>query len=102
MQKLFVILSCAVILGMFAPQVQANAVEAACRQTDRSSATASMCRCVGQVASQKLTRSDQRRVAKWFSDPHQAQVTRQSDRRRDEQLWARYKAFGEAAARACG
>lgn len=78
----------------------AGAIENACRQSSRG-ASPSLCGCIQQVASHKLTRSEQRKVSKWFSDPHQAQVVRQSSRRSDERLWQRYKAFGATAARAC-
>ena len=102
MQKPALILSLALPVLMMAPQASANVIETACRQLDTASATAARCRCVGEVATQSLTKSDQRKVATWFKDPHQAQVVRQSDKRRDEKLWARYKAFGDAAARSCG
>lgn len=102
MRYVILIFSLMVPLAVSAPQASANAVERACRQLDRSSATPARCACVGKVASQKLSASERRKVAGWFSDPHQAQVVRQSDRRRDEKLWARYRAFGDAAERACG
>lgn len=84
-----------------APPASANVIERACRQLDRSSATPARCACVGKVASQKLSASERRKVAVWFRDPHKAQEVRQSDRRRDEKLWARYRAFGDAASRTC-
>ena len=89
-------------LGLWTGPASANEIETACRALNTASATDSRCRCVGVVAVERLTAADRRKVVKWFSDPHQAQVVRQSDRRRDEKLWARYKEFGEAAAKTCG
>ncbi|MFW8635286.1 hypothetical protein [Cribrihabitans pelagius] len=93
---------CAGSLAALAPGAAgAGVIENACRQSNRSAPPA-LCGCIQQVASHSLTRAEQRTVSKWFRDPHQAQVVRQSSRRSDERLWLRYKAFGATAARACG
>ncbi len=76
-------------------------IDRACRKSDRSAATPQLCRCIQKVANSSLNTNERRKVAKWFSDPHQAQVVRQSDRRSDEDLWLRYKAFGEKAKATC-
>ena len=81
--------------------VQAGVIERACRQADRDAATPSLCRCIQRVANRNLNATERRKVAKWFDDPHQAQVVRQSDRRSDERLWKKYRAFGDAAERSC-
>ena len=95
--------ACAAFLaGLMPVESQAGTIERACRQSDRTAASPRLCRCIQQVADQSLTRSEQRTVAKFFADPHRAHVVRQSDRRSDERLWLRYKAFGENAARSCG
>lgn len=95
--------ACAALLAGLTPAPSsAGAIDRACRLSDRTAASPRLCRCIQQVADQSLSRGEQRTVAKWFSDPHQAQVVRQSDRRSDERLWLRYKAFGENAARSCG
>ncbi|KIC12321.1 hypothetical protein RA19_03565 [Leisingera sp. ANG-M1] len=94
---------CAGTLGLMAPvQAEAGAIERACRQSDRNAATPSLCNCIQKVANRSLTRSERKTVSKWFADPHQAQVVRQSDNRSDERLWERYKLFGDRAARTCG
>lgn len=80
---------------------QAGQIERACRQADRTAATPSMCRCIQQVANASLTQSERKKVARWFEDPHEAQVVRQSSSNTDERLWLRYKAFGERAASTC-
>ncbi|WIY23525.1 hypothetical protein [Parasedimentitalea psychrophila] len=93
---------CAGIFGVMVPlPAQADLIERACRQSDRTAASRSVCGCIQQVANASLTRSERKKVAGWFDDPHQAQVVRQSSRSGDERLWLRYKAFGERAARTC-
>lgn len=88
-------------LAIFAPISPASAdIERACRQSDRNT-NRSLCNCIGRVADAKLSRTEQRTVAKWFNDPDQAQNVRQSDRVSDNRLWKRYKAFGETAAQLC-
>ena len=102
MKLLLIPLLCAGMMTVTAPTpAEASAVERACRQSDRSASSRELCSCIGKVAKVSLTNSEQRTVAKWFSDPHQAQVVRQSDSRSDERLWLRYKAFGERAAQFC-
>ena len=82
--------------------LEASAIDRACRQSSRAGATPQLCSCIGNVAKESLSRSEQRKVAKWFRDPHQAQEVRQSDRAHDADLWKRYKAFGERARQVCG
>jgi hypothetical protein len=73
----------------------------ACLKADRTASSPQLCSCIQKVANASLNLIDRRKVAKWFDDPHQAQVIRQSDKRRDEDLWLRYKAFGELARNSC-
>jgi hypothetical protein len=58
--------------------------------------------CVPPVAHQSLSASDQRRAARLFSDPDEAQDIRGSDRVRDEDFWERYRAFAARAEAICG
>lgn len=81
---------------------EAGVIERACRSSDRSAANPSLCRCIQKVANARLTATERRTVSKWFGDPHQAQVVRQSSNYRDEQLWERYKLFGDTASKTCG
>ena len=98
---LLIVGAMAIGAAFFAPLSPASAdIERACRQSERV-ASRSLCNCIGRVADAKLSRTEQRTVAKWFSDPDQAQETRQSDRVSDNRLWKRYKAFGETAAQVC-
>jgi len=84
------------------PAAEADTIERACLSSSRGAARASLCHCIGQVAKQRLTRSEQRTVATWFSDPHRAQEARQSVKNNDEKFWRKYQAFGTDAERICG
>jgi len=75
-------------------------LERACIKSDRR-ASRSLCTCIQRVADFELTRSDQRRGAKFFRDPQLAQDTRQSDRADSEVFWKKWKKFGDTAAAAC-
>ncbi len=85
-------------------QVFANTgiIDKACRVAGRSAATPQLCKCIQRVANKSLTRSERKKAAKFFKDPHKAQEVRMSDRRSDETFWKNYKAFGERARVSCG
>jgi len=70
--------------------------------SDRRAATPRTCKCIQRVADQILTRPDQRKAAKFFKDPDEAQKVRMSDSNRDEKFWTRYKSFGSTAIAVCG
>jgi hypothetical protein len=82
--------------------VYAGPIDRACRQSSRAGATPQLCSCIQGVANESLSRTDMRKVAKWFGDPHKAQEARQSSSSNDNDLWKRYKAFGERASQVCG
>ncbi len=65
----------------------------ACLNSDRRARSAALCGCVQQAANLELTALDQRRAARFWSDPQAAQDLRTSDRLRDEAAWQRYRAF---------
>ena len=75
----------------------AEQIERACLKSERGEGNRSLCGCIQDAANLTLNAKDQRRAAEFFSDPHQAQVIRQSDRRSDEVFWERYKNFGQTA-----
>lgn len=79
----------------------AGPIESACLRSDRQAASRALCGCIQQVANQVLSGGDQRRAAKFFSDPARAQEVRQSDRASDEAFWLRYKQFGTTAESYC-
>lgn len=89
------------LLPMLPATASASAVESACLRSDRPQATRALCRCIGAVANQTLTRSEQRRAATFFRDPHLAQEVRMSRNERDREFWARYRTFGENAEQFC-
>ncbi len=97
-----ILLGSVFLTAMPAAPVSAGVIERACRQSDRSAATPELCRCIQKVANRSLSFRERRKVAKWIKEPHMAQEVRQSDRRRDEILWERYKAFGERVQEVCG
>ncbi|CUX83967.1 MAG: hypothetical protein HLUCCA05_06215 [Roseibaca calidilacus] len=94
----------AAVMGVFlvGPQgALAGPIENACVRSDRSQATWALCRCIDSVAQSTLTRSEQRRAARFFSDPDEAQRVRMSKTVRDNAFWERYRAFGERAEQYC-
>ena len=83
-------------------QFATGPIHRACVTANRKAATPARCGCVQAVADQSLDNSDQRRGAKLFKDPHQAQEIRQSDNPSNERFWLAWKAFGQNAAAVCG
>jgi len=87
---------------MFAPvPALAGPIENACNRSDRSAATRAMCRCIDNVAQHTLTRAEQRRAARFFANPDEAQSVRMSRSAADNAFWARYRAFGSSAETYC-
>ena len=102
MKKLVLAAVSVAILSSIAPAMAGiGVIDRACRKADRSAASPQLCSCIQKVANVSLNRSERRKVAKWFGDPHKAQVVRQSGRSSDEVLWERYKLFGQRAQSKC-
>lgn len=96
------VLTAIISLAMLAPAaVLAGPLENACNRSDRPGANRALCRCIDAVASQTLTRTEQRRAARFFANPDEAQSVRMSRTNADNEFWRRYRAFGEAAERSC-
>ncbi|WBU57545.1 hypothetical protein [Paracoccus sediminicola] len=95
------ILIAAAAVVLTTPMAMAGPIDSACVRSERGARQAALCGCVQQVADQTLSRSDQRRAARFFRDPHQAQVVRMSKSDRDNAFWARYKRFAGAAEAYC-
>ena len=89
----------ALALPTFAPMAEAGPIRNACLRTDKGNRT--VCTCIQQVADQTLRGADQRRAARFFSDPDKAHDTWMSQRRSDDEFWERYKAFGAQAEAYC-
>lgn len=79
----------------------AGPIESACLKSDRQAASRPLCGCIQQVADMTLRSGDQRKAAKFFKDPDQAQKVRMSKSDSDNEFWARYKNFGETAQAYC-
>ncbi|WP_209505718.1 MULTISPECIES: hypothetical protein [unclassified Ruegeria] len=101
MKQFLIIAFCAASLTAVAQVADAAQIRQACMASDRSAATRDRCSCIQRVADQALTRSDQKTVAKWFKNPHQAQVLKMSKTARDDALWDRYQNFGQMAQAIC-
>lgn len=81
---------------------EAGTIQRACLQSDRRGVNRSLCACIQSAADATLTGREQRMAARFFSDPHQAQVVRQSDRSEHRVFWERYRRFGQVAEAYCG
>ncbi|QCO57814.1 hypothetical protein EOK75_19255 (plasmid) [Pseudorhodobacter turbinis] len=93
----------ATVLALSLPvTAMAGPIESACLKSDRKQANRAVCGCIQQVADMTLKGGDQRKAARFFADPDQAQTVRMSKSNRDNEFWARYKNFGETAAAYCG
>jgi hypothetical protein len=77
-------------------------ISKACLASDRKARSRETCGCIQAVANDTLNTTDQRLAASFYSDPHSAQVVRQSDRISNERFWKTYKSYAETAAAACG
>lgn len=92
----------AALAALFLPSLaMAGPIERACLKSERQAANRATCTCIQQVADMTLRGSDQRRAAKFFADPDQAQDVRFSTRDADNAFWSRYKSFGETAQAFC-
>lgn len=94
-----IIAAAAVILTT--PLAIAGPIDSACVKSDRSARSGRLCGCIQQVADQTLSRSDQRRAARFFRDAEEAQQVRMSKSSADNAFWARYKRFAATAEAYC-
>lgn len=76
-------------------------ISVACLQSDRRARSPRLCGCIQAVANQTLSGADQRRAVGFYSDPHSAQMIRQSDRDRDRSFWRSYTRYATEAERIC-
>jgi hypothetical protein len=73
----------------------------ACANSGRAAANRQLCSCIQGVANQSLSAADQRRAARFFSDPDRAQDVRLSDTAQDDAFWERWRAFASRAEAVC-
>jgi len=96
------ILPALIMLADSAPSAPAGElIRKACLKSRRPAATAEMCGCIQVVADRYFKRKDQKLAASFFKDPHKAQEIRQSDKRKNELFWTRYKEWAGAAEASC-
>lgn len=89
-------------LGLFiGAAAEAGPIQSACNRSDRAAASPAMCGCLQQVADMTLRGADQKRAARFFTDPEQAQEVRMSTSDRDNAFWDRYKNFAATAEAYC-
>ena len=84
-----------------ASAANAGPIQKACLNSGRDAADRKMCVCIQGVADQMLEGSDQRRAAKFFSNPELAAKTMLSDTARDDAFWERWERFGQTATIYC-
>lgn len=102
MKAVLTTLSLAVALVLAAPTAAtARQIENACNASERRAATRELCRCIDNVAQRMLTRSEQRRAARFFRNPDEAQRVRMSSDPGDRDFWRRYREWGEMAEAMC-
>ncbi|MDO9525074.1 MAG: hypothetical protein Q7J57_05965 [Gemmobacter sp.] len=89
------------ILMAGAFSASAGPIEAACNASDRAKGNRALCSCIQQAADRTLGGGEQRRAAKFFRDPDEAQKVRMSKSGGDNEFWARYRAFGQMAEAYC-
>lgn len=79
----------------------AGPISNACNGSGRAGANRALCDCIQQAADRTLSRSEQRRAAKFFKDPDEAQKVRASKSSSDNEFWRSYRAFGDMAEAYC-
>lgn len=99
MQTTLILAALALVLG--AAPAAAGTIGQACLRSDRQAVSRAVCGCLQQVADMTLRNADQRRVARFFADPEEAQKVRNSTSERDNALWQRYRNFGATAEAVC-
>lgn len=92
----------ALTVSLLASLAHAGPIENACNRSDRSAATRPLCACIQEAADMTLRAADQRRAAKFFADPDEAQRVKLSDTHADEAFWERFRNFTATAEAFCG
>lgn len=91
----------AILSATFPHMAEANAIRRACLNSDRAGASRSLCTCIQGVADATLSRSEQRRGAKFFANPQDLQDLKQSSSSRNNRFLHNWKNFGIAARNSC-
>ncbi len=101
MKRTIVALALGLSLLNAAPVQAGGAIESACNSSDRPGRSRALCDCIQKVADSVLSNSEQRRGAKFFKDPHEAQVVRMSASSSDSEFWQKWRLFGATAEKYC-
>ena len=80
---------------------EAGPIKRACMKSDRSAASRELCSCIEKVARPMFSRSEERRIARFFKNPDLTQEVRASSRASDERFWEKYQRWGELAEARC-
>lgn len=96
-----ILIASVTICAALAAPAFANPIERACLSSDRPATSRSLCACIGEAADRTLTRADMRLGARFFRDPEEAQRVQLSDTPRNEEIWQRWRNFGEMAEAMC-
>jgi len=91
----------AAALTLAATTAQAATISDACMASARSKGDSALCTCIQEAADRTLSRAEQRRAARFFKNPDEAQQVRMSKSDRDNEFWTRYRAFGDMAEAFC-
>lgn len=83
------------------PMTASGPLQRACLASDRRARSRALCGCIQAAANQTLSAGQQQRAVSFYSDLHNAQEVRQSDRGSDEAFWEAYRAYGARAERMC-
>ena len=76
-------------------------IETACLRSDRPAANRALCGCIQQVANAVLTSGDQRKGARFFSEPELSQDAKMSKGEADRQFWQKWENFAAGAVQHC-
>jgi hypothetical protein len=79
----------------------AGVIEQACLSSDRQGVDRALCSCIQYAADITLSPSDQRRAAKFFSNPQKTQDIRQNSDAGPNDFWTKYVNFGATAEAFC-
>ena len=76
-------------------------ISRACLSSDRRARNSQICGCIQTVANRSLSGADQRKAARFFSDPQRAQDIKMSQTASDDAFWDRYRAFASRSEKMC-
>lgn len=90
------------LAGGIAGAAQARGViETACLRSDRPAANNVLCGCIQQVANAVLASGDQRKGARFFSEPELSQDAKVARGEADRQFWLKWEIFAASAVKHC-